>query len=384
MALDKQTATWYVTRMLLLLALSLGTIQAPNVSDDDTARIRTAVGSGFDWSRVDKSVDAIEFQGVILSTSEIPAFEVEAKLLAIGDKPDHPDRATLEYLGRLQASPSENRFVYCFSRSGKWRIIENRTGNPEFSAASDGNTMWMMSAPTNGQLTVIEKGTPFPAKYNIDLFRGMAFARLNDIFGVLGFSIPADAELSASSGGWSVHWGDTRVEGVWGPDRHAEPTVVTLRGNFRLGVRTKRWEWPATAIDRSPSALRNCIRFSNSRGDGVLETLRVDSVRVISDETVSSRTAPPDSRSAGVTVDYRKSADRQLEASDVADPMLVWSGLAQSSPGEQPGPTVSPVPSEGHSAPLPASRYWWLALGAVFFAILIFVATRLFRVAPRH
>ena len=296
--------------------------------------VRDRLAQAFDWKRVDPSVEGIEGSGILIYSSELASAEVNSQLDAMSQLPDHPDRHLLEFLAQLVASPLEERFSFGLARNGEWWIVQNRGGEPEFRAGCDGEFIWMLSSPTDGQLTAIGKGVRFPPTYNVDRRRTLLLTRISDIMGLCAIDMPSTAQFARSeTAGWNAKWGSTTVSGIFESGGGILPLQLEIVGQCRMGASRTKWIWPKLGETQSHELLPHCKMHSYSRGDGVVETLAFHLLIPTTRSNVRVGVRMPNPNTARKFADYRTemSAQRQRMAGGGVDPpngqvMAVWSG----------------------------------------------------------
>jgi hypothetical protein len=125
----------------------------------------------------------IEIRATRTFSTNVAAADIDRRWQEVANKPDHPDRRSIERLRELSRAKATSEIVLAFG-GGLWYYSERKNENDNFAAAGDSDRRWMLSevefepGKKSGQLTVLRAGVPFPLGSNVGMFRDVVLVEL--------------------------------------------------------------------------------------------------------------------------------------------------------------------------------------------------------------
>lgn len=263
-------------------------------------------------------------EGTIRTDSRLSVHEIEAKLAELHGLPDHPDRGELEYLAALSAAPTEMRFTVATDGSGVWFYKEQQQGERgTLHAGGGGKDRWMFFEPSTtdessseGQLTVIRSGVPFPSFYNVGRFRELAEKRIRTVLHGNPYSIGGEISSIERRPGEEAY-----TAAVLLPSREWSATAVASLASDRPMLRTVEFRSSASHDARILCRVMNSGHFEISDDGGLLpliparvtvdqhstrEIYNIQHFRVLAPSELQALAAVPDASKGVQVMDFRE------------------------------------------------------------------------------
>lgn len=124
----------------------------------------------------------MEIRATRTFSTNVPVAEIERRWQEVANKPDHPERRSIERLRELSRAKETSEVVMAFG-VGRWHYGERKSESDNFVASGDTTRRWMLSetefepGKRRGHLTIVHVGVPFPLSANVGMFRDVVLVQ---------------------------------------------------------------------------------------------------------------------------------------------------------------------------------------------------------------